>query len=253
LNYYKRYIGDYQSDTAHLSMTEHGAYNLLLDYVYGTEKPLPKQKAAIYRICRAFEDHEREAIDSVLTQYFTEREDGWVNDKALRVMETDLPRIEAARANGLKGGRPKGKTQRDTQRDTHWDNSQNPDLNPDGTQVESSPQPQPQPYPKPQPQPKPQPRRKNTLAVRPDNVSTSVWEDFKTLRAAKRAPLTVTAFKGLTRQSEKAGISVEDALVICCDRGWQTFKADWHAKSAPKLSPAQQAIKNRQERMNATI
>ena len=34
--FYKRYLGDYQRDTGHLSMLEHGAYTLLLDAFYAT-------------------------------------------------------------------------------------------------------------------------------------------------------------------------------------------------------------------------
>ena len=30
MNYWRKYIGDYQRDTAHLSLIEHGAYHMLL-------------------------------------------------------------------------------------------------------------------------------------------------------------------------------------------------------------------------------
>ena len=106
MNYYKRYIGDYQSDTAHLSLAEHGAYSIMLDYIYGAEKPLPKSMAAIFRLCRAFEQSEQDACTSVITQFFEQTDDGWINQKALRIMATDMPRIEAARINGRLGGRP---------------------------------------------------------------------------------------------------------------------------------------------------
>lgn len=45
MNFFKLYIGDYQRDTAHLSVTEHGAYLLMLQHYYATEKPLPPGKA----------------------------------------------------------------------------------------------------------------------------------------------------------------------------------------------------------------
>lgn len=146
MNFYKRFIGDYQSDTAHLSMIEHGAYNMMLDYVYGTEKPLPNNKQAIYRICRAFEKSEQEAIDSVLDQYFVKEDGGYFNRKSLEVMAKDLPRIESARVNGKKGGRPTKKPSGNPV-GSKIKPSGNPAANPDETQSESYPQPQPEPKP----------------------------------------------------------------------------------------------------------
>ena len=53
MNFYKHYIGDYQRDTGHLSLAEHGAYRLMLDAFYATGKPLPADKKALYRLLRA--------------------------------------------------------------------------------------------------------------------------------------------------------------------------------------------------------
>jgi hypothetical protein len=63
----------------------------------------------------------------------------------------------------------------------------------------------------------------------PDGVSESVWTDFQKLRKAKKAPITDTAVDGIRREAKKAGMSLEDALRMCCERGWQGFKADWLA------------------------
>jgi DNA-binding transcriptional ArsR family regulator len=65
-----------------------------------------------------------------------------------------------------------------------------------------------------------------TLA-RPDGVGEQVWVDFLAIRKAKRSPLTATALRGIEREAAKAGISLGDALAMCCERGWQAFKADW--------------------------
>lgn len=63
--------------------------------------------------------------------------------------------------------------------------------------------------------------------VKPPEVESQVWEDFKTLRKAKRATLTETALLGIERQARMAGLSLNDALKMCCERGWQGFKAEW--------------------------
>lgn len=81
MNWFKLYIGDYQRDTAHLSVTEHGAYLLMLQHYYATEKPLPTGKA-LHRMLRAQDKAEREAIDTVAAQFWTETPDGLVNGRA---------------------------------------------------------------------------------------------------------------------------------------------------------------------------
>lgn len=81
-SWYPRFPGDYGRDTPHLSLSEHGSYTLLLDYCYATGKPLPRERADAYRICRASSNVERRAVDSVLEQFFDLREDGWHNKRA---------------------------------------------------------------------------------------------------------------------------------------------------------------------------
>ncbi len=81
MNFFKLYIGDYQRDTAHLSVTEHGAYLLMLQHYYATENPLPIGKA-LHRMLRAQEKAEREAIDAVVTRFWRETDAGLVNDRA---------------------------------------------------------------------------------------------------------------------------------------------------------------------------
>jgi uncharacterized protein YdaU (DUF1376 family) len=81
MNFFKLYIGDYQRDTAHLSITEHGAYLLMLQHHYATQRPLPTGKA-LYRLLRADGPSDREAIDSVMQQFWVETDDGLVNERA---------------------------------------------------------------------------------------------------------------------------------------------------------------------------
>ena len=69
-NWYPRYFGDYMRDTGHLTLVEHGAYTVMLDHYYAAKSGLPEGDAAIYRLCRAFTDQERAAVDSVCRQFF---------------------------------------------------------------------------------------------------------------------------------------------------------------------------------------
>lgn len=76
MNFYKRYMGDYGRDTAHLSLAEHGAYALLLDHYYSTESALPAELLALYRLCRAFDKLEQRAVQSVADKFFPVGDDG---------------------------------------------------------------------------------------------------------------------------------------------------------------------------------
>lgn len=72
MNYYERHLGDYARDASHLTMLEHGAYTLLLDRYYTTEQGIPADQA--HRICRARSRDEKEAVDTVLAEFFTLRD-----------------------------------------------------------------------------------------------------------------------------------------------------------------------------------
>ena len=75
MNYYERHIGDYLKDTAHLTLLEHGVYTRLLDVYYTREGPIPAKEAA--RLIGARDKDEREALQMVLAEFFTESPEGW--------------------------------------------------------------------------------------------------------------------------------------------------------------------------------
>lgn len=81
MNFFKLYIGDYQRDTAHMTIAEHGAYMLMLQHYYATEKPLPSGKS-LHRMLRAQDKTERDAIDAVVAQFWIETDAGIVNERA---------------------------------------------------------------------------------------------------------------------------------------------------------------------------
>lgn len=119
MNYYERYCGDYQRDTAHLSLAEHGAYTMLLDTYFSVEKPLPKELPSLYRVCRAMTRLEQHAVKVVADQFFPVSEmDGLRhNHRADREIAKARPKIEAARINGRKGGRPPKESFQKTRRE----------------------------------------------------------------------------------------------------------------------------------------
>ena len=68
---------------------------------------------------------------------------------------------------------------------------------------------------------------KAAAVLKPEGVSDTTWADFLALRKAKRAPVTDTALRGIAREAAQAGVSLDDALRTCCERGWTGFKAAW--------------------------
>ena len=78
---YTRHLGDYAKDTKHLSLLEHGAYTVLMDWCYASERALPKDEGMLYRICGAFSKIEQAAVMSVLEEFFEATEDGWLQNR----------------------------------------------------------------------------------------------------------------------------------------------------------------------------
>jgi hypothetical protein len=66
-----------------------------------------------------------------------------------------------------------------------------------------------------------------SAVARPEGVAPQTWTDWLTLRKAKKAAVTETALNGIRREAERAGVTLNEALSTCCERGWTGFKADW--------------------------
>lgn len=110
MNFYKRFMADYAKKTSRLTLAQHGAYTLLLDEMYTTESGLPSEHAELYRICRAMNKAEQEAVMFVADRYFPIGSDGLrSNERVAEELHLAAPALEAARLNGKKGGRPRKK------------------------------------------------------------------------------------------------------------------------------------------------
>lgn len=137
MNFYKFYPGDFQRDTAHLSLIERGAFRAMLDFFYSTEKPLPTGDA-LYRIVGAVSKGERLAVDRIAADFWVPHPDGGIlNPRALREMGKADAIAARNREVGKAGGRPKAK----------------PKNNPEITQTVSKTEPKPEPRPNPNPNP----------------------------------------------------------------------------------------------------
>jgi uncharacterized protein YdaU (DUF1376 family) len=107
VDWYKHYLTDYDGDTAHLSWDEDMAYMRLLRAYYRLERPLPKDPATVYRLCRATTRTQKEAVSRVLHEFFHELDDGWHNRRANKEIAAYRTQCAINQRVGRLGGRPK--------------------------------------------------------------------------------------------------------------------------------------------------
>lgn len=102
MNYFELHIGDYAEATSHLTFVEDAAYIRMIRKYYATEKPLPADVKAVQRLVGARTKEEREAVTSVLEEFFVLAEDGWHNhrcDVEIARFREGEPEREAKKAN----------------------------------------------------------------------------------------------------------------------------------------------------------
>lgn len=95
------YTGDYLRDTRHLSMSEHGAYLLMLSYCWDAKGPLPLDERKLLGICNARSGDEIEAVRRVVIEFFVRMDDGWYNHR----MQKEVERSEALSKARSEAGR----------------------------------------------------------------------------------------------------------------------------------------------------
>jgi hypothetical protein len=100
-----------------------------------------------------------------------------------------------------------------------------------------APSPSPSPYPLPKPNTPPTPRKRGREPVAAlglefllsAGVPAQAAKDWLAVRAKSRAPLTESAWNGLVREAQRAGLSPAQAVQIAAEKGWRGFEASWIA------------------------
>lgn len=109
MNYFQLHIGDYEKATAHLTAAEDGIYNRLLRRYYDTEQPIPADIKAVQRLVRARSKDERDAVETVLNEFFSITPDGWRHRRCDEEIEAYQAKKDKARSSAnarwSKGGR----------------------------------------------------------------------------------------------------------------------------------------------------
>lgn len=209
MHYYKRNLGDYAKKAGRLTMLQHGAYTLLIDSCYDREI-FPTLEQAL-EWTWASTEAEVEAVKFVLSRFFTLDKDGcYVQDRILAELLHYHKNADTNKriADEREAKRKENRTNRVQDVD---------EATPNHKPLTTNHKPI---------------KEKATSVATPIGVSDSVWQEFKSLRKAKKAPITQRAIDAITIEANKAGWTLEKALEECVVRGWQAFKADWVATKA---------------------
>lgn len=218
MNYYEHHLGDYAQATAHLSFVEDAAYSRLIRKYYAQEKPLPVDLAATQRLVGARTKEEKDAVETVLAEFFELRDTGWHNKRCDEEVERYLDKqLKAKRSANARwnrelqhsdGNANAMRTQCEGNADGMLTRHQTPDTNHQTPSSSTK-------------------KRKTGPVQKPVDVSDEVWGSFLIVRKTKSAAVTDLAMLGIRREAVKAGITLEQALTTCCERGWAGFKAEW--------------------------
>ena len=200
MHYYQFNIGDYASHTRHLDLLEDLAYRRILDLYYLHERPLSGDASFVAKQIGMRDD--AATVRDVLNEFFEHTPDGYVNGRADKEIAHYHSKIEQASRAG------KASAERRL-------NARSTDEQPNKKQETINI--------------KQETKKKATKVAAPEGVGVDVWNDFVALRKAKKAAITNTAIAGLQREADKASMTLEQVMSICCERGWVGFKADWIA------------------------
>lgn len=248
MNYYPFHIGDYASATRHLTWDEDMAYRRLIDAYYTREAPIPTDTRQAYRLVMATTEGQRIAVDTILNEFFTYTDSGWINSRC--DAEIEAFRIKSAKASQSANARWRNANAKPTENERNANASlevcerinnkcegnapkTNTKTNISTTDVVDKT------------------HAKRAAPTKPIEVTQSVWDDFLAIRKAKKSPLTLTALQGIQREADKARMTLDAALAMSCSRGWQSFRADWVQESGRQAGRPLTAAENYVAQKNA--
>ena len=213
MHYYQFNISDYRSATVHLSNDEDLAYRRLLDMYYDSENKIPLDTQWVARRLRL----DTKTVETVLNDMFVKHEDGWFNARCQDVIQQYHAMAEKNRANGRLGGRKKNPTANPMGNDSQpiVKATINQELETINNKLK---------------------RDKTTSVVCPPDVEQQIWDDWKQLRKAKKAPVTETVVNSARKEAAKANMAFQDFLSVWCARGSQGLQAEWLKPDERNLS-----------------
>jgi len=231
MNYYAFHLGDYASATGHLTWDEDMAYRRLIDVYYQKEAPLPDDMRQVYRLARAQTDEHRQAINTVLSEFFELTDEGWRHFRC----DAEIQAISGKREKASQSAKARWSKAKSlpTQCEGNANASNNECERMENECERNAPNPNPNPNPNQEQnntaKPEKPERAKNVTAsdLAGMGVNEQHAKDWLAVRKQKKAPLTPTAMAATKREADKAGLSIPEAIRIAAESGWAGFKAEW--------------------------
>jgi uncharacterized protein YdaU (DUF1376 family) len=226
------------SHTRHLSLLEDLAYRRLLDFYFLHEQPIKHRDAARQIGMR---EHEEDVL-TVLNEFFLSTDDGFVNPRANKEIEE----YKAHQGTSAYGAfiRDNQSLKSVVQKDVyiqHFTNGtidtyiktlrgQDVPIMPTSSIHDATNNHKPLTT-------NHKPKREGATSVAcPLDVDQQIWDDWKQLRKAKKAPVTETVVNSARKEALKANMSFSDFLTVWCARGSQGLQADWLKPEEKNLS-----------------
>ena len=208
MHYYYHHIGDFIKDTSFLTNEELGIYMKLIWLYYDSESPLENNPSTLAIKIGARDKVNQ--VEGILNLFFKLENNKWHQSRCNRELENYKKLSES----GKKGA------------EKRWGNHREsiatplpPHSHPNATLIATNNQ---------------EPITKNQIKdITPEGVSESIFKDYLEVRKAKKAKWTQTALKGLQREADKAKMSLQDVMQLCCERNWVGFKAEWANSQNP--------------------
>jgi len=217
------YIGDYIADTSRLNTEQHGAY-LLLIMDYWRSGRLPDDDQVLAQITKLSPESWKKH-KGILRGFFEASNGELIHPRIEKELGDSKKNLFHSTCKSILGNFAKYGTI-----DPRVYNEQ-PFIEwwatVDQTKYKSSHKESPKHPPSPSPSPSSLTTTTLKTITTPDGVSDSVFKDYVQLRNKLKAPVTTTAIKGLQQEANKAGMSLEAVMTLCCQNGWRGFKADW--------------------------
>jgi uncharacterized protein YdaU (DUF1376 family) len=213
MHYYQFNIGDYASHTRHLSPIEDIAYRRLLDLYYLHERPLNSGLTSVARQIN-LREYESE-VKSVLEEFFTLTDDGWINVRADKEIAHFRGKIEQASRAGRASAERRFNA-RST--DVQPTNNHKPITN---NQIKE--------------------RNPIVPTELPDWLNKTDWNDFVEMRKKLKKPMTDRAVKLMLSKLEtmkNKGIDTSEVLQ-------KSILANWSDVYEPKVQVQQNSMGRR--------